>query len=163
MFEDKYKNNDHNHDACISTALKQAHSVCDKEGVRLTNLRKQILELIWQNHKPLGAYTLMEMLEKSSDRKRVAPPTVYRTLDFLMEQGLIHKVHSLNAFIGCANPIQKHNDALFICRDCGHTEEVRSDTIQQAINLSASQQKFVVNDQIIEIVGRCTRCRNINK
>ncbi len=159
MFGAKNHRKEHDHSVCIASALKQARSVCEKEGVRLTSLRKQILELIWQSHKPLGAYTLMEMLEKTSGRKRVAPPTVYRTLDFLMEQGLIHKVHSLNAFIGCATPAQKHNDALFICGDCGHTEEVRSGTIQQAINLSASQQKFTVREQILEVVGRCAECR----
>ena len=163
MFGTKNTKKQHDHSACIASALKQARSLCEKEGVRLTSLRKQILELIWQNHKPLGAYALMEMLEKSSDRKRVAPPTVYRTLDFLMEQGLIHKVHSLNAFIGCATPNQKHSDALFICGECGHTEEVRSGTIQQAINLSASQHKFAVREQILEVVGRCAECRGSAK
>ena len=154
---------EHDHAVCVNTALKQATTVCAKEGVRLTSLRRQILELIWQNHKPLGAYTLMDMLEQSSNRKKVAPPTVYRTLDFLLAQGLIHKVHSLNAFIGCTTPMQKHNDALFICVDCGYTEEVRSDTIQQAINLSASQQKFSVSEQILEVVGKCARCRTATK
>ena len=149
----------HDHGMCIDIAMQQADSLCKRAGVRLTDLRKQVLELIWQSHKPLGAYTLMEMLAQSSGRKRVAPPTVYRALDFLLEQGLIHKVHSLNAFVGCSNPKRGHSDALFICLSCGFTEEVPSSSIQQAINLSASQQRFAVKAKVLEITGYCANCK----
>jgi len=151
---------DHDHKSCIHTALEQADGLCKHKGARLTPLRRQVLELIWQSHSPLGAYALMEMLEKSSDRKRVAPPTVYRALDFLIEQGLIHKVHSLNAYLGCSNPKREHSDALFICLSCGFSEEVPSNSIQQAINLSASQNRFTVQKKILEIVGLCGQCRD---
>jgi len=150
---------EHDHGACIANALNHAQSLCDQRGVRLTRLRRQILELVWQNHSPLGAYALMELLQQSSERKRVAPPTVYRSLDFLLEQGLIHKIHSLNAFIGCSSPTQAHTNALFICELCGFTEEIRSTTIQQAINLSASQNRFTVDRQILEVIGKCGHCR----
>jgi len=156
---DSLREGRHDHTACIAKALKQADALCTRSGVRLTALRKQVLELIWQSHKPLGAYALMEMLEEASDRKRVAPPTVYRALDFLMEQGIIHKVHSLNAFIGCTNPKREHSDALFICLTCGFTEEVPSRSIQQAINLSASQQRFEVKSKVLEITGYCSECK----
>ncbi len=149
----------HDHDACIRSALTRAESLCQKRGVRLTRLRKKILELIWQSHSPLGAYDLMDLLQASSDRERVAPPTVYRSLDFLLENDLIHKVHSLNAFVGCNNPLHKHSDALFICSNCGFTDEVHSATIQQAINLSASQNRFSVKSQVLEVLGLCENCR----
>ena len=152
-------NQAHDHVSCIKTALDRAENICKKKDVRLTRLRKKILELIWQNHAPLGAYELMDMLQAASDRDRVAPPTVYRCLDFLLEQGLIHKVHSLNAYIGCNSPLQRHNDALFICAECGYTDEVHSSTIQQAINLSASQNRFSVQTQVLEVLGLCERCR----
>lgn len=139
--------------------MQQAESVCSGRGARLTKLRRQVLELIWQSHTPLGAYALMDMLEQSSDRKRVAPPTVYRALDFLLDHGLIHKVHSLNAFLGCSHPKREHKDALFICLSCGFTEEVQSKPIQQAINLSASQNRFTVKQQVLEICGLCSHCR----
>lgn len=159
MFSVKNTQAEHDHSQCIAQAMNQAQKHCEKQGARLTRLRRQILELIWQSHKPLGAYVLMDMLADNTDRKRVAPPTVYRSLDFLMEQGLIHKVHSLNAYMGCSHPDQRHSEALFICGECGHTEEVRSTSIQQAINLSASQQRFTVNQQILEIVGLCNVCK----
>lgn len=153
----------HDHSKCIKKAIAGAIDICDKQGFRLTRLRKQVLELIWQSHKPLGAYILMDMLQSSSDRTRVAPPTVYRALDFLLEAGLIHKVHSLNAYVGRQNPNQNSNtEALFICGECNHTEEVLSQSIQQAINLSASQHRFNVNAQIVEITGLCNRCKRGN-
>lgn len=101
----------------------------------------------------------MDLLEQNSERKRVAPPTVYRALDFLLEQGLIHKVHSLNAFVGCSHPKREHSDALFICLNCGFTEEVPSNSIQQAINLSASQNRFTVKEKVLEICGLCSKCK----
>ncbi len=152
-------NSSHDHSACIHSAMQQAEQICQKAGVRLTALRRQVLELIWQSHSPLGAYALMEMLEQTSERKRVAPPTVYRALDFLLEQQLIHKVHSLNAYIGCTHPTQNHSDTLFICLHCGFTEEVSSRSIQQAINLSASQQRFSVKQKVLEITGYCSKCK----
>jgi len=156
---DSIRDASHDHSQCIHTALADADRICHKAGARLTVLRRQVLELIWQSHAPLGAYALMEMLEQNSERKRVAPPTVYRALDFLLEQGLVHKVHSLNAYVGCTHPKRIHTDALFICLTCGVTEEVPSNTIQQAINLSASQQHFTVANKVLEITGYCSDCR----
>lgn len=152
-------NQAHDHNLCIKIALDRAENICKKKDVRLTRLRKKILELIWQSHAPLGAYDLMDMLQATSDRERVAPPTVYRSLDFLLEQGLIHKVHSLNAYIGCNSPAQTHSNALFICSTCGYTDEVHSSTIQQAINLGASQNRFSVRTHVLEVLGLCERCR----
>ncbi|SMF15092.1 Fur family transcriptional regulator, zinc uptake regulator [Alteromonadaceae bacterium Bs31] len=156
---EKISDSAHNHADCINAALRQAESLCQSKGVRLTKLRRQVFELIWQSHNPLGAYALMDLLEQNSERKRVAPPTVYRALDFLLEQGLIHKVHSLNAFVGCSHPKREHSDALFICLNCGFTEEVPSNSIQQAINLSASQNRFTVKEKVLEICGLCSKCK----
>lgn len=148
----------HDHSTCIDSALLHAEQICQKQNARLTELRRDVLTLIWQTHKPIGAYALMDMLQENTSRKKVAPPTVYRTIDFLITHGLIHKVHSLNAYFGCPNPLRKHYDALFICLVCGHTEEVPNNTIQQAINLSANKQRFAVEQQVLEITGRCKRC-----
>lgn len=154
----------HDHNACISQALATAKQICERNGTRLTRLRRQVLELVWQSHRPLGAYALMDLLQSHSDRDRVAPPTVYRALDFLLECGFIHKVHSLNAFIGRQNPTHSGDtEALFICSQCNHTEEVHSTSIQQAINLNASQHKFTVNAQIVEITGLCFNCKKREK
>lgn len=106
----------HNHAACIQGAMQHAQALCDKQNTRLTPIRKQVLTLIWQSHKPLGAYDLIELV--SSNGKRTAPPTIYRALEFLQGMGLIHRLATLNAFIGCA--IQKDHQAgcFLICTHC---------------------------------------------
>lgn len=148
------------HSNTQSPEIRRAKEICAHNGVQLTPLREQTLALILGEKKPLGAYTIMDMLAQASGRTHVAPPTVYRTLDFLMAQGLIHKVHSLNAYIGCSSPHHRDGcDTLFICNQCGITEEIPNNAIQQAINLIACQHKFAVESQMLEIVGQCSHCK----
>ena len=147
----------HDHDHCISDALAAARALCQSRGVRLTDLRLQVLELIWQNHKPLGAYTLMEMLAKANTR-RVAPPTVYRALDFLLEQGLIHRINVLNAFIGCPSPSTKHQSHFLICRACGIAIELNHPALSQQIIKVAQEAGFTIMSQSLEVSGLCANC-----
>lgn len=147
----------HDHDHCIQDALEAARNLCMSRGVRLTDLRLQVLELIWQNHKPLGAYTLMEMLAKANTR-RVAPPTVYRALDFLLEQGLIHRINVLNAFIGCPSPGTKHQSYFLICRICSIAIELDEPKLGQQIMQVAGDAGFTVETQALEVSGLCANC-----
>ena len=147
----------HNHNHCISDALASARSLCEGRGARLTALREQVLELIWQSHKPLGAYTLMDMLATASTR-RVAPPTVYRALDFLLEQGLVHRINVLNAFIGCPSPEKKHQSHFLICRQCNTAVEVDSTRLSRDIQTSAQESGFQVESHSLEVMGICPPC-----
>lgn len=150
---------DHDHQACIHSAIRSARSYCEQRELRLTPLREQILMIIWQTHKPIGAYNIMHLLAEASYRDQVAPPTVYRSLDFLLKHRLIHRVHSLNAFIGRSNPSSPGCEALLICSDCGHAQEVPNRSIQQSINLSANEHRFSVQEQVLEIIGLCQTCK----
>src|SRR5277367_4850296 len=78
----------HDHASCVDEAIAAADRVCVASGARLTDLRRQVLELVWRSHQPVGAYEILERLAADSGR-RAAPPTVYRALDFLLEQGLV--------------------------------------------------------------------------
>lgn len=151
----------HDHGHCISDALKEAQALCAKRGVRLTELRAQVLELIWQNHKPLGAYSLMEMLAQASTR-RVAPPTVYRALEFLLAQGLIHRINALNAFIGCPSPEQKHQNYFLICRQCGVAVELDDASLGGQVLKAAATAGFSVDSQSLEVMGTCPACSDPN-
>lgn len=148
----------HNHTLCVNDALTVAESLCEQRQVRLTPLRKQVLELIWQSHKPLGAYALIDMLAKKSTRQ-IAPPTVYRALDFLLEQHLIHKLETLNAFIGCTNPAHTHPDAFLLCDACGHAEELDSAQVTHAVHEAAATAGFRVQKQSLEVLGLCSQCQ----
>jgi len=147
----------HDHDACISDALTRAEAHCAETGAKLTPIRRQVLELIWQSHKPAGAYDLLAQLGKGG--QKVAPPTVYRALDFLIEQGLVHRVESLNAFIGCAEPGHALQQEIFICRTCGTAQEINDPELGHRIQQDAKALGFQVERQAIEVVGLCRSCR----
>lgn len=147
----------HDHTHCIASAMESAQAICAKNGARLTQLREQVLRLIWQSHKPLGAYVLMEMLAKESTR-RVAPPTVYRALEFLLEQGLVHRINTLNAYIGCTHPSGQHANNFLICEHCGVAIEFSASPLQQSIDQTATEFGFTIKSQSIELVGSCGQC-----
>lgn len=149
----------HDHSHCVSSALAEADVICAKQGVRLTALRKRVLELVWQSHKPLGAYDILGVLSEA-DGRRAAPPTVYRALDFLLENGLVHRIASLNAFIGCVRPEHAHQGQFLICKQCHTTIELEQASISQAIVASAQEIGFAVEAQTVEIVGLCASCRS---
>lgn len=148
----------HDHQQCVSDALALAEQVCERNGARLTLLRKRVLELVWQSHRPMGAYDLLETLAREDDR-RPAPPTVYRALDFLQEHGLVHRIASLNAFIGCASPEHTHQGHFLICRNCRVAFELDQALIQPTITRVAQQRGFAVEAETVEITGLCAHCQ----
>jgi len=149
----------HDHTRCVSHALAEADTLCARAGVRLTELRKRVLELVWQSHKPLGAYDILAVLSEQ-DGRRAAPPTVYRALDFLLENGLVHRIASLNAFVGCNHPEQPHQGQFLICRTCHAAIELEQAEVSQAIDEAARSVNFSVEAQTVEVVGLCATCRN---
>jgi Fur family transcriptional regulator, zinc uptake regulator len=147
----------HDHDHCMSDAIARATALCKQRQVRLTPQRQQVLELIWASHKPVGAYELMERMRGKGGQ--VAPPTVYRALDFLCEQGLVHRIESLNAFIGCNHPEDDHRAQFLVCVGCGQIAEVSDSAITTAINHAAAAQGFLPQRRTVEISGLCRHCQ----
>ena len=146
------------HHACIEQALAVATELCQREGLRLTPLRRRVLELVWQSHRPLGAYEILAQLSEGEERP-AAPPTVYRALDFLLENGLVHRLASLNAFIGCARPHHAHQGHFLICRLCKVARELPHDAIDLAVEQVATAQGFQVEQQVVEVSGVCASCK----
>jgi Fur family zinc uptake transcriptional regulator len=149
----------HDHNACRGEAVGRAELICNQRGVRLTDIRKRVLELVWRGHKPLGAYEILNALQK--ERSSAAPPTVYRALDFLLEHGLIHKLESINAFVGCTDPETPHRAQFLICEKCGTTAELNDLRIDEAISDQAIAVGFKVLRQTIEAEGTCPHCTEI--
>ena len=147
----------HDHRICVKAALAEAIRICTRRGVRLTPLRRRVLELLWHSHAPAGAYDLLRALAVETDR--IAPPTVYRALDFLLAQGLIHRIESLNAFVGCAHPDSSHGGQFLICDDCGAAAEVHDPRVDAAITRRAETLGFVVGRKTVEVQGRCQPCQ----
>jgi len=151
----------HNHANCIDSALSTAKRLCEERAVRLTPLREQVLQLVWQSHKPLGAYAILDLLaeQPGEKKRRQAPPTVYRALEFLLEHGLVHRINSLNAFIGCSQPRAQHHSHFLICQQCKSTVEVVDTTLDKAIHELTQEAQFVADSTFVEITGHCSACR----
>jgi Fur family zinc uptake transcriptional regulator len=148
---------DHDHAHCIDDALGKAAELCVRRGARLTRLRRRVLELVWHGHSAVKAYDLLEML--ALEDRSARPPTIYRALDFLMAHGLVHRLESLNAYIGCPQPEASHEGQFLICQGCGWVGEFEASEIQAAIADQAAGHGFVVDQQTVEVRGTCRICR----
>ena len=134
-----------------------AESLCGARGARLTTLRRQILELLWESGRPTGAYELIEAL-KLRDSRPVGPPTVYRALEFLMSQGLASKIESRNAYVPCAHPERRHDCLFFICSNCGASVELEDQRLECLISEDAALIGFRPTRRVIEVEGVCATC-----
>lgn len=152
----RFMDDQHDHRDCVSRALRIAEDLCRRRGKRLTALRRRVLELVWGQHKPIGAYDLLEYLREEG---RAAPPTVYRALDFLQQLGLVHRLASLNAYVGCAVPGEPHDGQFLICESCRSLAEMDVSSITRAIEESALESGFTPHRHTIEIMGLCPSCR----
>ncbi|WP_235907685.1 Fur family transcriptional regulator [Siccirubricoccus phaeus] len=148
-------------------SLDRAEALCARRGAQLTELRRQVLRLVISAPQPVGAYALLDQLKQS--RAGAAPPTVYRALDFLVEQGLIHKVERLNAFIGCIDALDHPEDCdcgeahdhphqFLICRRCGRTAEISDPGVTLALNRAARAVGFTPGKATVELEGVCAAC-----
>lgn len=147
----------HNHAHCVSEAIETAETLCRDRGLRFTALRRQVLELVWDSHKPIGAYDILDALNASG--KKAAPPTVYRTLEFLIEADLVHRLDSLNAFVGCPDPSSSHTGQFLICRACRSVAELDDADINSLVEQKAAGLGFSAVHQMLEIQGLCRTCR----
>ncbi|MFD2113114.1 Fur family transcriptional regulator [Thiorhodococcus fuscus] len=136
--------------------LERADALCVRRGVRLTPQRRRVLGILCSASRPLGAYEILEAMRDGS--RPLAPPTVYRALDFLLEQGLVHKLESLHAFVGCRHPDHPHSGQFFICRTCGLVTELEDEAICESLRLAANETGFRPERRVVEVLGICACC-----
>lgn len=134
-----------------------AKALCSARGAQLTKLRRQILELLWESGRPTGAYELIEALKQKASRP-VAPTTVYRGLEFLISQGLVSKIESLNAYVPCAHPERQNDCLFFICSHCGSSAELEDPRLESLISENASLIGFRPTRRVVEVEGACAHC-----
>lgn len=146
----------HDHAHCVVDALRNAEENCARLGLHLTPLRLQILGMIWQGHKPVRAYDILQQLGKQG--RRPSPPTAYRALAFLEQAGLVHRIESENAFVGCAQPDQTHHAQFFICERCARIAEVNDTRLDATIGENARALGFQPGRLTVEIRGLCATC-----
>ena len=145
----------HDHASCIHSAIKNAEAVCAERGVQLTPVRKRAFEILLEGHAAMGAYDVLARLD--ADGFGSKPPVAYRALSFLVDQGLVHRIERLNAFVACAHPGETHDPAFMICRDCGTVAEAQAG--RGPLSASAAQTGFVIEQTVIEAEGLCPSCQ----
>lgn len=146
----------HNHKQCVSSAIQAAEKHCDARGVRLTPVRRRALEVLLEQHRAMGAYDVLERLQEDGFGSK--PPIAYRALSFLVEQGLVHRVEKLNAFVACVHPERDHVPAILICSDCQTVAEAIEIHQEVGLNQMQTETGFAVTSIAIEVEGTCPTC-----
>jgi len=143
----------HNHDHCVSDAMAAAERICAASGARLTPVRRRVLEILLEGHRPMGAYDVLGRLAEEGLGDK--PPVAYRALGFLVDHGLAHRIERLNAFIACPHPeAEGHGAAFLICRGCGTVAEITA-------TLPDLPEGFRVERTTVEAEGLCAACTEI--
>ncbi|GIX06649.1 MAG: transcriptional repressor [Candidatus Poribacteria bacterium] len=148
----------HAHQQCVAEAVAQAEALCRLRRVRFTPLRRRVFELVWESHRPIGAYEILDRLREERGQTP-APPTVYRALEFLLSQGLIHRIAAQNAYVGCSFPRRPHRGQFFVCQECGNVVETSNGGINRAIEQTAEELGFSPSACVVEIYGLCPTCQ----
>ena len=149
---------DHDHGQCSSDAIAHAEHVCAERAQRLTPIRRRVLEALLASHKPLGAYELIDRVGGRGEKP--APITIYRTLEFLRDNGLAHRIESRNAFIACVHRHASADPVVFlICEKCGAVGEQASAAVADTIRSASRAAGFTPKSPVIEIAGICAHCR----
>lgn len=144
----------HDHSACQSGALAAADRLCAARGVQFTPVRRRVLEILLESHEALGAYDVLARLDAEGFGSK--PPVAYRALTFLVDQGFVHRIERLNAFIACTDPNESHSPAFMICRACGTVAEARA---KAPLGDSAARSGFQIEQTVIEAEGLCPDCQ----
>lgn len=147
----------HDHGACIAGALAQAEALARARGLRLTPVRRRVLEILLERHGAMGAYEVLERLAAEGYGQQ--PPVAYRALEFLVAQGLAHRIRRLNAFVACARPGEDHHAAFLICEGCQAVAEMPAEALRALLDSAARKAGFAVARASLEAVGRCAACR----
>ncbi len=143
-------------DMILAQTLERADVLCRARGLQLTEQRKTVLRLVCESDKPIGAYDLLARLRGVI--KNPAPPTVYRALDFLLEQGLVHKIESLHTYVGCPHPDHTHVSQFLICNDCGEVAEIEDSGMATSLKAAGEAIGFRTKRPVVELLGTCADC-----
>ncbi len=147
----------HDHRRCQHELLSAARNLCKSRQLRLTTRRQQVLEILLQSHQPMGAYDILAQINQAESGSPVAPPIVYRALEFLLDEGLIHRIECRNAFIGCADPGHSGAAQFLICKGCEKVAEL--DKPATTLRSEASRVGFAIDHSVVEITGFCADCQ----
>lgn len=135
----------------------QVEESCARQSLQLTPLRRRVLSILGERGGPLGAYAIIEKLSQI-EGKQIAPPTVYRTLEFFVEHGFLHKIESRNVFAPCEHVGHAHHGVLLLCEKCGQSDEIEDPALDDYLKETAARVGFSLHGQMLELQGLCRSC-----
>lgn len=152
---------EHDHDGCLDDTLVRARAAFERKGLRFTELRERVLREIAASHNASSAYDVLERL--SGRGVRLAPISVYRAIDALVEAGVVHRLESRNAFFACH---ARHRDlvgsagapVVLVCERCGSVAEVVASSVGATIDKAIAESGFAARSLVLEVIGTCKRC-----
>lgn len=148
----------HDHQVCVADAIARAEGVFETSGLRLTPLRRRVLEEVAASHTAIGAYEVLERLARK-DGRRLAPISVYRAMEALVAAGLVHRLESRNAFFAChARDTGHRRHVVLACEQCGSVVEVAGSSVFEGIAVAAKASGFTPHRAMVEVLGDCGRC-----
>ncbi|MBN9262399.1 MAG: transcriptional repressor [Hyphomicrobium sp.] len=149
----------HDHAPCLKETLQRAADAFEARGLKLTPLRQRVLEEVAGSHHAIGAYEILERLSQK-ERARMAPISVYRALDALLEMGVVHRLESRNAYFACHAPHGKHGTRQIIlaCERCATVAEVDTPAAFDEIDAAARGAGFGPTRVMVEVTGLCATC-----
>ena len=122
------------------------------------NMQAEVLAVLRRCGTPMSAYAVLDQLREGNPR--LAPPTIYRALAALVEQGSAHRLESLKAFVSCNSEMHRHVPIFSICEECGTVEESISEHVTDELSKITGQSGFAPARQVIEVHGQCARCES---
>jgi len=137
--------------------MAEVERACAAQGLQLTAARRSVLAILGRSRAPLGAYAILDALARQED-KPVAPPTVYRALDFFLAHGFLHKIESRNAYAPCEHIGHDHQGVLLLCEKCGRSDEIEDDEVARILRRAAERAGFAPHRQMVELQGLCRAC-----
>ncbi len=147
----------HDHAHCSADVLAFADQMVQQSGLRLTPVRRRALEILLENHQAMGAYDVLERLAQDGFGNQ--PPVAYRALDFLVANGLAHRVRRLNAYAACMHPQTDHTPVFMICKRCHAVAETVAQDVRTAIATAAAAADFSIERVNVEVLGLCPGCQ----
>jgi len=147
----------HDHSHCAGDTLARAEAEAARRGARLTPVRRRVLEILLEAHRAMGAYEVLDRLAAEGFGNQ--PPVAYRALEFLVDNGLAHRVRRLNAFAACMHPGEEHAPVFLICRECDAVAEAAAAPVRAALDVVAADLGFSIERANIEALGLCPVCR----
>jgi len=149
--------NSHGHEAMGSAWAAEVENACASKGLQLTALRRRVLAILSRSAAPLGAYAIIDEMARL-EGKPIAPPTVYRTLEFFLDNGFVHKIETRNAYAPCEHFDHAHQGVLLLCEKCGRSNEIESAPVARVLEEAAASAGFAPHRQMVEVQGLCRDC-----